>query len=80
VLIAGQRYRSMASVGRNVTFDGTEMRIEAHVFDFKEDIYGEKITIIWLDKIRDMVKFDGIEALMKQMQSDEEISLNWKKG
>ncbi|MGZ7144966.1 riboflavin kinase [Streptococcus pyogenes] len=54
--------------------------MEAHDFDFKEDIYGEKITIIWLYKILDMVKFDGIEALMKQMQSDEEISLNWKKG
>ena len=79
VLIKGQRYRSMASVGRNVTFDGTEMRIEAHIFDFQQEIYGEKMTIIWLDKIRDMIKFDGIDSLMKQMQSDEEVSLNWAK-
>ena len=79
VLIKGQRYRSMASVGRNVTFDGTEMRIEAHIFDFQQEIYGEKMTIIWLDKIRDMIKFDGIDSLMKQMQSDEEFSLNWSK-
>jgi len=79
VLIRGQRYRSMASVGRNVTFDGTEMRIEAHIFDFQQEIYGEKMTIIWLDKIRDMIKFDGIDSLMKQMQSDEEVSLNWSK-
>lgn len=79
VLIKGQRYRSMASVGRNVTFDGTEMRIEAHIFDFQQEIYGEKMTIIWLDKIRDMIKFDGIDSLMKQMQSDEEFSHNWSK-
>lgn len=79
VLIKGQRYRSMASVGRNVTFDGTEMRIEAHIFDFQQEIYGEKMTIIWLEKIRDMIKFDGIDSLMKQMQSDEEVSLNWSK-
>ena len=79
VLIKEQRYRSMASVGRNVTFDGTEMRIEAHIFDFQQEIYGEKMTIIWLDKIRDMIKFDGIDSLMKQMQSDEEFSLNWSK-
>ena len=79
VLIRGQRYRSMASLGRNVTFDGTEMRIEAHIFDFQQEIYGEKMTIIWLDKIRDMIKFDGIDSLMKQMQSDEEFSLNWSK-
>jgi riboflavin kinase/FMN adenylyltransferase len=62
-----------------VTFDGTEMRIEAHIFDFQQEIYGEKMTIIWLDKIRDMIKFDGIDSLMKQMQSDEEVSLNWSK-
>lgn len=80
VLIGNQRYRSMASVGRNVTFDGTEMRIEAHIFDFHKEIYGEKITIVWLDKIRDMIKFDGIESLMKQMQSDEQFSINWKKS
>lgn len=77
VLIGGKCYRSMASVGRNVTFDGTEMRIEAHIFDFNQEIYGEKITIIWLDKIRDMIKFDGIESLMLQMQRDEEVSLTW---
>lgn len=79
VLFQGNRYRAMASVGRNVTFDSTELRIEAHIFDFHEDIYGEKMTFVWLDKIRDMVKFDGIESLMKQMQSDQEISLNWGK-
>lgn len=77
VEIEGQRYRSMASVGRNVTFDGTEMRIEAHIFDFNQDIYGQKLTIYWLEKIRGMIKFDGIEALMNQMKEDEKISLEW---
>lgn len=77
VEIDGRRYRSMASVGKNVTFDGTEMRIEAHIFDFSQDIYGHKITIFWLEKIRGMVKFDGIEALMNQMKEDEKISLGW---
>ncbi|MBY5034501.1 bifunctional riboflavin kinase/FAD synthetase [Streptococcus gallolyticus] len=77
VEIEGQIYRAMASVGKNVTFDGTELRLEAHIFDFQKDIYGEKITIYWLDKIRDMVKFSGIEELMEQMEKDEQISLTW---
>lgn len=77
VVIDDKRYRAMASVGKNVTFDGTELRIEAHIFDFHKDIYGQKITIYWLDKIREMVKFDGVESLMKQMHSDEQTALKW---
>lgn len=77
VEVDGKRYRAMTSVGKNVTFDGTEMRIEAHIFGFDRFIYGEKITIFWLEKIRDMVKFDGIESLMEQMKSDENYALHW---
>lgn len=79
VEVDGRRYRAMTSVGKNVTFDGTEMRIEAHIFDFDRFIYGEKIRIFWLEKIRDMVKFDGIESLMEQMQQDETCALEWGK-
>ena len=60
-----------------MTFDGTELRIEAHIFEFDRFIYGEKMTIFWLEKIRDMVKFDGIEGLMEQMKSDESYALHW---
>lgn len=77
VEVDGKRYRSMTSVGKNVTFDGTELRIEAHIFGFDRFIYGEKMTIFWLEKIRDMVKFDGIEGLMEQMKSDESYALHW---
>ncbi|HFI0667255.1 TPA: bifunctional riboflavin kinase/FAD synthetase [Streptococcus suis] len=77
VEVDGKRYRAMTSIGKNVTFDGTEMRIEAHIFGFDRFIYGEKITIFWLEKIRDMVKFDGIEGLMEQMKSDESYALHW---
>ncbi|HFU4011257.1 TPA: bifunctional riboflavin kinase/FAD synthetase [Streptococcus suis] len=78
VEIDGERFRAMASVGKNVTFDGTEMRIEAHIFQFNRYIYGEKMTIYWLDKIRDMVKFDGIDSLMEQMKEDEKVALHWE--
>ena len=77
VEVDGKRYRAMTSVGKNVTFDGTELRIEAHIFEFDRFIYGEKMTIFWLEKIRDMVKFDGIESLMEQMKSDENYALHW---
>ena len=74
----GKIYRGMASVGKNVTFEGDELRFEANLFDFAEEIYGDTIRIIWLDKIRDMVKFDGIEELVAQLKSDEEVARNWE--
>ncbi len=76
----GKIYRGMASVGKNVTFEGDELRFEANLFDFTEEIYGDTIRIIWLDKIRDMVKFDGIEELVAQLKSDEEVARNWERS
>ena len=76
----GKFYRGMASVGKNVTFEGDELRFEANLFDFAKEIYGDTIRIIWLDKIRDMVKFDGIEELVAQLKSDEEVARNWERS
>ena len=76
----GKIFRGMASVGKNVTFEGDELRFEANLFDFTEEIYGDTIRIIWLDKIRDMVKFDGIEELVAQLKSDEEVARHWERS
>ena len=79
VHFAGQTYRGMASVGKNVTFDGEELRFEVNIFDFSKDIYGHTLEFDWLTKIRDMVKFDGIQALCQQLKEDENISKAYKK-
>lgn len=79
VIVNGKSYRAMTSVGKNVTFGGTELRLEANIFDFKDEIYGETVEIIWLDKIRDMVKFAGVDELIEQLKSDKEVAANWKK-
>ena len=62
----------------DLAFEGDELRFEANIFDFSKDIYGDTIKIYWLDKIRDMVKFDGIESLLNQLKSDEVIARAWK--
>ena len=67
----------MASVGKNITFDGKELRFEVNLFDFSGDIYGHTLTIHWLDKIREMVKFDSVEALVKQLHQDEILARQW---
>ena len=78
VEVDGVRYRSMTSIGKNETFDGKELRIESHLFDFHQDIYGKRIRIFWLERMRDMVKFDGIESLMKQLQEDQKQALSYQ--
>ena len=78
VIFAGERHRGFASIGYNDTFNGTEKTVEVHIFDFNGDIYGEKLTVLWLDKIRDMIKFDGIDQLIKQMKEDEQIARDFK--
>ena len=77
VEVLGKRHRGMASVGKNSTFDGTELRFEANIFDFSKDIYGHTIRIFWLDKIREMVKFDSVEALVEQLRQDEILARQW---
>ena len=79
VIVENKRYRAMTSIGKNITFGGTDLRLEANIFDFEGDIYGEFIEIIWLEKIRDMVKFDGIDDLVKQLEADKESARNWEK-
>ncbi|WEV60181.1 bifunctional riboflavin kinase/FAD synthetase [Streptococcaceae bacterium ESL0729] len=79
VIYKGQIFRSMTSVGKNSTFDGQELRLEVNIFDFSGDLYGERIEIIWLDRIRDMVKFDGIDSLVAQLEDDEKRARLWDK-
>ncbi|MFS1663710.1 bifunctional riboflavin kinase/FAD synthetase [Streptococcus sp. zg-JUN1979] len=80
VRLGNKEYKAMTSVGKNVTFGGTELRMEAHLFDFAEDIYGETIEILWWDNIRDMIKFDTVEELVEQLEKDRNFALNWKKN
>lgn len=79
VIVKGNCYRSMTSIGNNVTFGGHEQRLESHILNFKDDIYGETIEIIFLDKIRDMLKFENVNKLIEQLQQDRKVATNWKK-
>ncbi len=61
-----------------ILLTGLKKTVEVHIFDFNGEIYGEKLTVLWLDKIRDMIKFDGIDQLIKQMKEDEQIARDFK--
>lgn len=66
----GEVYKGMLSIGFNPTFDGTEQTIEVNILDFEKDIYGETLTLEFIQFIRYEKKFDSIEALIAAIDGD----------
>ncbi len=65
------RYVSAISIGRNPTFDDVEERqVEAHVLDADLDLYGHRVEVEFAERIRGMVAYEGVEALIRQMALD----------
>jgi riboflavin kinase / FMN adenylyltransferase len=65
-----QIINGVANLGRRPTFAGTEMRLEVHMFDFAGDLYGQRLCVQLIDRIRGEQKFDGVAALKKQIAED----------
>ncbi len=59
------------SVGTNPTFDGQQRRVEAYVLDRTDlDLYGERVVVEFVDRLRPTLRFDGVDALIEQMAQD----------
>lgn len=73
-LSSGERFDSVINVGYRPTFKATggddDPLVEAHLFDFDRDIYGDKCTVEFVEYLRTEKKFDGIEALKEQINAD----------
>ncbi|MBP2650266.1 MAG: riboflavin biosynthesis protein RibF [Firmicutes bacterium] len=66
----GRKYPAVANIGNNPTFNGVSHRTEIHIIDFAQDLYGQQLIVAFMAKIRDEVKFSGIEELKKQLSHD----------
>lgn len=66
----GLTYKSVTNVGKNPTFGGDHINIETNIMDFDNDIYGERIEILFLKRIRDEVKFSNANELVDQIKKD----------
>lgn len=64
-------YSGMLNIGTRPTIDnGNELTIEVHIIDFDGDIYNEIVELVFVDKIRDEIKFENIEQLIAQLHAD----------
>ncbi len=68
--IGDGRVDGVASFGRRPTFDNGAPLLEVFLFGFKGDLYGQKLDVAFIGFIRDELKFDGIKALVRQMDDD----------
>ena len=72
----GQQYKGMMSIGFNPTVtDKKELRIEANLFDFDHDIYGQPLEIFFISRLRDEQKFASLDELIAQLHKDKEETL-----
>jgi riboflavin kinase / FMN adenylyltransferase len=65
-----RRYNGVASFGRRPMFDQGTVLLEAFLFDFSGDLYGELIDVAFIDWIRPELKFDSVEDLVRRMNED----------
>ena len=62
----------VANLGRRPTVGGFKVLLEIHLFDFSREVYGERICVEFLEKIRDEKKFESFEELKAQIAKDSE--------
>ncbi|MCX5837693.1 MAG: bifunctional riboflavin kinase/FAD synthetase [Deltaproteobacteria bacterium] len=70
VLREGKRHDGVLNIGFNPTFAEQKRSIEVHIFDFQKDIYGESLEILFIERIRDEVRFESPEKLIAQIGRD----------
>ncbi len=72
--VNGRDHMSATNVGTRPTFGGGELLIEAHILDFEGDLYGEEITIEFVERLRPELDFKSVADLLEHMEEDVERS------
>ena len=70
VEIGGKTFEGMGNIGTRPTVGINGLVTEVHILNFDRDLYGQEITIHFLDRIRDERKFDSLELLREQLEKD----------
>jgi riboflavin kinase/FMN adenylyltransferase len=74
LLLEDKAHQGVLNIGFNPTFADNALSVEVHIFDFDEDIYGKRLEVLFIDRIRDERKFDGPAQLVEQIRRDVETA------
>lgn len=78
ILVQNKWYDGVCNVGYKPTFNNPEekqLSIEVHILNFNKNIYGEEVVVGWYKRIRSERKFNGIEALIEQIELDKQQAI-----
>ena len=70
VTVGNKKYNAVTNVGSRPTLDGNRNWIESYLLNFTGNLYGQRITIEFLEKLRDEMRFENKEALILQINQD----------
>ena len=75
----GQRYKAMINLGHNPTIkEGSPLTLEAHILDYRGDLYGYTVKLLFQEYIRPDYTFSSLQELIEQLNKDKETVLNLK--
>ncbi len=67
-----KKHKSITNVGTRPTFGKNELLVETHIIDVRDNIYGKKIRVSFIDRLRDEQRFANVESLIAQISTDVE--------
>lgn len=70
--VRGAGHRAATSLGTRPTFGGGPRALECHLLDFSGDLYGEQVTVTFVQRLRDEQRFSDAESLVRQIAADVE--------
>ena len=74
-IIENHLFKGMINIGFRPTLEGKLKRIEINIFDMTKDIYGKSLKIIFINRIRNEIKFDNLKKLELQLVNDKKEAL-----
>lgn len=74
LLLEGKACQGVLNIGFNPTFSDNTLSVEVHIFDFDEEIYGKRLEVLFIDRIRDEMKFESPARLVEQIRRDVETA------
>ena len=70
VQVGGRQMHSVTSIGVNPTFGAGPRTIETHLLDFDEDLYGRRLQVFFVERLREERNFPSVEGLVRQVKDD----------
>lgn len=74
--INNTKFAGITNVGLNPTVGNSNLTVETHIINFHDNLYGERISVYFIERMRNEIKFSSLEELKKQLTHDKEYAVD----